>query len=157
RGRGREGTPHMPRKLLHRCPYLLPVPLALWLLLAGSAVARADLFDYVNKPDKAFAWKLVAKTAHPEGTVYDLHLVSQEWQGIRWEHQLQVYLPKGVAPTSTLFLWNQGGKASPGSVAFGMDLAKKLKAPVAFLYQVPNQPLLGGKSEDRLIAETFVR
>src|SRR5262249_13157828 len=114
-------------------------------------------FDYVKKPDKAFAWKLKAKTAHPEGTVYDLHLVSQEWQGIRWGHQLQVYLPKGVAPTTTMSLWNQGGKASAGSIAFGMDLAKKVKAPVAFLYHIPNQSLLGGKSEDRLIAETFVR
>jgi PhoPQ-activated pathogenicity-related protein len=148
----------MPRKPLCRYPYLLSVPLGLWLTLAaGSAVARADLFDYVKKPDKSFAWKLVARTAHPEGTVYDLHLVSQEWQGIRWEHQLQVYLPRGVAPTATMFLWNQGGKAGPASVAFGMDLATKLKAPVAFLYQIPNQPLLGGKSEDRLIAETFVR
>src|SRR5262245_38915376 len=38
-----------------------------------------------------------------------------------------------------------------------MELAKKLKAPVAFLYHIPNQPLLGGKTEDALIAETFVR
>ena len=39
----------------------------------------------------------------------------------------------------------------------GMELARKMKAPVAFLYGIPNQPLLDGKKEDALIAETFVR
>ena len=89
--------------------------------------------------------------------IYDLHLVPQVWHGITWEHQLQVFLPKGVRPTATMFLWNQGGKSTPLSVAMGMDLAKKMKAPVAFLFHVPNQPLLDGKKEDALIAETFVR
>ena len=93
----------------------------------------------------------------PNGTIYDLHLVSQVWEGITWEHQLQVYLPKGVKPTATMFLWNQGGKAGAISTALGMDLARKMNAPVAFLFNIPNQPLLGGKKEDALIAETFVR
>jgi PhoPQ-activated pathogenicity-related protein len=56
-----------------------------------------------------------------------------------------------------MFLWNQGGKAGFNSILFGLDLATKMKAPVAFLYGIPNQPLLEGKSEDALIAETFVR
>ena len=38
-----------------------------------------------------------------------------------------------------------------------MVVAKKVGAPCAFLYGIPNQPLLGGKKEDALIAETFVR
>jgi PhoPQ-activated pathogenicity-related protein len=130
------------------------VPLA-WAALAGPA--RADLLEYVRTPDPEFRWELKQKTDTDAGTVYDLHLVSQVWQGIRWEHQLQVYLPKGVTPGETLFLWNQGGKANAGSVALGMDLARKMGAPVAFLYDIPNQPLLGGLKEDALIAETFVR
>ncbi len=32
-----------------------------------------------------------------------------------------------------------------------------IKAPIAILYDIPNQPLLDGKKEDALIAETFVR
>ena len=40
----------------------------------------------------------------------------------------------------------------------GLELARKINAPVAILYHIPNQPLLEGKlSEDDLIAETFVR
>lgn len=131
--------------------------MSLILLAAFAGGARADLFDYVKQPDAAFSWKLKSKSETPDGTIYDLHLVSQVWQGIKWEHQLQVYLPKGVKPTATMFLWNQGGKASPTSTAFGMSLAKKMNAPVAFLYGIPNQPLFDGKKEDALIAETFVR
>ncbi len=125
--------------------------------LLGGRPARADLLEYVKKPDKVFSWKLKDKVETPDGTVYDLHLVSQEWQGIRWEHQLQVFLPKGVKPNGTMFLWNQGGKATIQSMLFAMELAVKMKAPVAFLYGIPNQPLLNGKREDALIAETFVR
>ncbi len=141
--------------LHHRgsCPFWS----ALLVLAAGAGSARADLFDYVKQPDEAFSWKLVSKKETPAGTIYDLHLVSQVWQGIRWEHQLQVYLPKDVKPTATMFLWNQGGKAGPTSMTFGMELARKMKAPVAFLYGIPNQPLFDGKKEDALIAETFVR
>ncbi len=126
-------------------------------VLAAAGPGRADLLDYVKKPEPAYAWKLKGKHDLPAGTVYDLQLVSQAWQGITWEHQLQVYQPKGVKPASTLLLWNQGGRASVGSMGFGLDLARKMNAPCAFLYGIPNQPLLGGKKEDALIAETFVR
>ena len=37
------------------------------------------------------------------------------------------------------------------------SLTKATGARVAVLHQVPNQPLLGDKNEDTLIAETFVR
>jgi PhoPQ-activated pathogenicity-related protein len=38
-----------------------------------------------------------------------------------------------------------------------MELAKKIQAPCAFLYHIPNQPLFDGKTEDTLIVETFLR
>ena len=124
-------------------------------LAAGSA--RADLYEYVKRTDPSYSWKLKEKVENAQGTIYELRLTSQTWQGIVWEHQLQVFLPKNVKPTATMFLWNQGGNSSPTSVMFGMDLAAKMKAPVAFLYNVPNQPLFEGKREDALIAETFIR
>jgi PhoPQ-activated pathogenicity-related protein len=125
--------------------------------LALVGPARADLFNYVKKPDDSFSWKLASKAELGAGTVYTLHLVSQNWQGIVWEHDLQVFLPKGVKPGSKMLLWNQGGKASPASALFGMKLAQDAQAPVALLFGIPNQPLLDGRREDALIAETFVR
>lgn len=124
---------------------------------AMTGPARADLPGYVARPDPSFKWEQTGKTASPLGTVYDLHLVSQTWHDITWEHGLQVFVPAGVKPTATVFLWNQGGKPSAGSAAFGLALAAKVKAPVVFLFGIPNQPLFGDKKEDALIAETFVR
>ena len=50
-----------------------------------------------------------------------------------------------------------GGKASDEDHKLAFTLTKATGARVAVLHQVPNQPLLGDKSEDALIAETFVR
>ncbi len=135
-------------------------------LLAGAAFSteatRADeipdgLRNYVARPEAVYRWELREKLARGTSTVYDLHLVSQDWQGIVWEHQLQVYQPEIAKPATTMLLWNQGGRAGEGSMAFGLELAQKIGTPVAFLYGIPKQPLFEGKREDALIAETFVR
>ena len=128
-----------------------------WLGEPLLAPARADLVGYVKKPEPAFAWKLKEKSNHPLGTVYDLDLTSQTWHGITWTHQLQVYQPANVAPNATMLLYNTGGKANDLTIRLGMELARRIKAPVAFLYDIPNQPLFGNLREDALIAETFVR
>jgi PhoPQ-activated pathogenicity-related protein len=122
-----------------------------------SPPIRADLFEYVKKPEPKYSWKLKETIKSDQGTIYDLHLVSQVWHDIVWEHQLQVYQPKDVEPNATMLIYNTGGTANPGNIAFGMILAQKTKTPVAFLYGIPNQPLFGDKKEDALIAETFVR
>jgi PhoPQ-activated pathogenicity-related protein len=134
-----------------------PLWLAALLGPLAAVPARADLPDYLKKAEPAYSWRLKEMVPSPQGTVYDLELVSQTWQDITWKHQLQVSQPEGVAPARTMLLWVTGGKAGPGSAALAMELAKKIKAPVAFLYDIPNQPLLGGKTEDALIAETFLR
>ena len=153
------------------------------LLLASTVAAAADpipkpptsLSDYVGKKDPAFAWKLKGKTESPAGVVYDLALTSQKWQGLTWEHGLQVYVPAGATPQKTMVLWNQGGTPNEKSGAMGLLIAQTVGAPVAFLYGVPSQPLfLDGKTgeltaaapahdqyrrltEDALIAQTFVK
>src|SRR5919198_648860 len=130
---------------------------ALTTLALAAPHARAGLAEYVKKPEPKFAWKLVRNTDTPTGKVYNLHLVSQTWQGITWEHDLVVYVPKEVKPGTTLFLFNTGGRPNVVSTALMMELAGKMGLPCAFLYGIPNQPLFEGKKEDALIAETFVR
>ncbi|MBI2359374.1 MAG: hypothetical protein HYV04_10835 [Deltaproteobacteria bacterium] len=132
--------------------------LAVFGVVLAVSSARADLEAYLKKPESQFIWKMKQKWDQPGGTVYDLQLVSQSWQGITWEHQLQVYEPSNIAPKDVMFLWITGGSAKPWSAYLGLELARKIGAPIAFLFQVPNQPLLEGKfRESALIAETFRR
>lgn len=125
--------------------------------LKAPLTIPSDLTDYVARPDAAFAWKLADKSDTPVGAVYSLKLTSQTWHGTTWDHDLQIVVPKGVKPRATMLLWNQGGTAGISSTLLAQQLAAKIKAPVAFLYGVPKQPLFDGKKEDALIAETFVK
>jgi len=145
---------------------LRPFTLAFAALMAlpfGQSIAAeapappSDLIDYVRKADDSFSWKLAGKKESDSGTVYDLDLISQTWHDIKWDHKLQVFVPKGAPPQATMPLWNQGGRPSATSTLLGLQIASKAKAPVAFLYGVPKQPLFGGRTEDALIAETFVK
>jgi PhoPQ-activated pathogenicity-related protein len=137
--------------------------LALFTFVGMSLVVApgwADLGEYVRKPEAQFSWKLKSKNQSEQSgdRTYDLHLVSQSWQGISWEHQLQIYQPRNVAPNAHMLLWVTGGPARPVHASLGLELARKVRAPVAFLYHIPNQPLLENNlREDDLIAETFVR
>jgi PhoPQ-activated pathogenicity-related protein len=140
-----------------RLHFLLRCSLAVSVVLCFSAAGNADLFRYVEKSDPQFSWKVVNRIERSGGVIYDLSLASQVWQGITWTHQLQIYQPKGIAPRSTMLMYNTGGKADAGNIALGFDLARRSSAPVAILYGIPNQPLFNGKTEDGLIAETFVR
>lgn len=122
--------------------------------------SSADLQTYVNKPEAAFEWQLKNKIERDQSgdRVYDLSFVSQVWQKQKWRHQLQIYQPAHAAPNSTMFVWVTGGGAGPETIALGLELARKIKTPIAFVYHIPNQPLLEGElREDDLIAETFVR
>ncbi len=131
--------------------------LALVGLLLASVSARADLYDYVKKPDDSFKWSIKEKTVAESGTSYILDITSQTWHDIKWEHQMLVYLPTGVKPTDSIYLWNEGGRPDPVRSVLAFEVSRRGKIPVAFLYGIPNQPLFGGKKEDALIAETFLR
>src|SRR5437660_856861 len=124
---------------------------------ADAPAPPPDLADYIRKDDQAFAWKQTGTIDVDGDTVFELDLTSQKWQGITWAHKLQVFVPKGKKFASTMVLWNQGGTPNPASGLLGLQIAQKVGAPVAFLYGIPNQPLFGGKREDALIAETFVK
>jgi len=140
--------------------------IALGLLVTLPALATAapevpapptELIEYVTKKADSFSWKLTDTKKTDAGTIYDLDLVSQTWHDIKWEHKVQVFVHRDAKPQATMVLWNTGGTPNLLSGVLGLQIAERVKAPVAFLYGVPKQPLFGGKREDALIAETFVR
>lgn len=127
------------------------------LLTALAPSLRADLSAYVKRPEPSFQWK-VADSGQSGGCDYwKLALTSQVWQDIPWEHDLVILRPQGGSATETVYLVNSGGRARSREISYAAMLSQRIKAPVAFLLGVPNQPLFGGKVEDTLIAETFVR
>ena len=125
----------------------------LFAVFCSPALAGDALTEYVNRPEPKFAWKVEGN----EGGVTTLKLTSQVWHDIEWTHDVQIFLPKGAEATHTAVLWNQGGKPSITTGLLAMRIAEKIKAPVVFVFGIPNQPLFGGKKEDALIAETFTR
>lgn len=139
-----------------------------WAAMLGASapsMTRADLDEYVRKPDPAFAWSELGRHVTPAGRFTELKLTSQKWKGNIWEHSLVVYEPKGIAPdgasADSMLLFITGGRTGgtpdPGDHAAMFALARACGARVARLQAVPNQPLLGDRTEDDLISETFVR
>jgi len=128
---------------------------------AGSAALPKPLFDYVGREEPVFKWSLEDTVETAGGKVYRLHLVSQTWQDIVWQHPLMVYEPEKVTRPNSMLLFVTGGSTGniPGVKDYGMGLmlAKLCGSRVAFLHQVPNQPLLGDRKEDDLITETWLR
>ncbi|QDT53319.1 PhoPQ-activated pathogenicity-related protein [Caulifigura coniformis] len=121
----------------------------------------SHLFDYVGREEPVFKWSLEDTVETAGGKVYRLHLVSQKWQDIVWQHPLMVYEPEKVTRPGSMLLFVTGGSTGnvPGVKDYGMGLmlAKLCGSRVAFLHQVPNQPLLGDRKEDDLITETWLR
>lgn len=134
----------------------------------GASDARSEevaiptaLQDYVAKPDESFGWKLIGKTEQPLGTIYDIELTSQTWQGLVWKHVLMIYEPRKLRHHEHSLLFITGGanlnKPKAEDQQMGLLLAQLAGARVAMLHQVPNQPLFGNRVEDDLITETLLR
>ncbi|HET6385972.1 MAG TPA: PhoPQ-activated protein PqaA family protein [Armatimonadota bacterium] len=127
------------------------------LFCAVEQPAMADIGAYVRKPDPAFQWEQRGVQEIDGVRVYDLHLTSLVWQGITWEHRLQIFQP--IHPDRPHFcsLYNTGGGGSAENTAMGVKMAKMTGAPFAILFNIPNQPLFDGLTEDRLVVYTWLR
>ena len=77
-----------------------------------------------------------------------------------WKHDLIVFEPAQLKHPEHVLLFITGGsnknKPKLEDKLMGSSLATLSGTRVALLFQVPNQPLLGGKTEDDLITDTFL-
>src|SRR5579884_780096 len=135
-----------------------PIVLLLLCLLALCALvgqAGADLAAYLHKPEPAYRWEKTGEQQVSGGTVYDLHLVSQTWQGIVWQHHLQIFRPDRLLHPHFCTLLNTGGSGSQAETQQGITAAQASGAVFAILFDIPNQPLYGGLTEDALVVYTW--
>lgn len=120
-----------------------------------QSVAICDLFSYVQRHEKCFRWELKEAAEAGGVKIFRLRMVSQEWQGIEWEHGLNVYVPASLKYPHMAGLLITGGRLSKNDDSYGAIVSTLMGAPLVFLYDIPNQPLFGGLREDDLIAHTF--
>ena len=124
------------------------------------APVSSPLQDYLAIPDSVYSWKLIEKIDNPLGKIYDVELTSQAWMDMTWKHVMMVYEPKQLTHKDHVLLFITGGgqlnKPNDGDRVMGLMMAQLCGARVAMLHQVPNQPLLGGRTEDDLITDTFL-
>ena len=146
-----------------------------FVLATGIGARAADdrgvnstaLAEYVARPDPDFGWTERASGRLGRTHYVELSLISQEWRGVTWKHQLYVVKPSTLNRDATHAMlviagrswkeeYGRPGQASlPNSAPVYAELAEKLGTPVAVLLQVPFQPMFENLTEDWLIAYTF--
>lgn len=77
------------------------------------------------------------------------------WQGSVWSHPFILCSAKDLQFKDALLLRISGTQNPDKYLAETADMAEKSHSHVAVLGGVPNQPLFGGKKEDRLLAHSF--
>lgn len=121
---------------------------------------------YIAQTDASFQWKVIDSVRTEGVSAYRLRLVSQEWRGNPWIHEMVVVVPQLVAHSEAL-LHVTGGSANentgePNYHGWDERIIKQLghtamhcQAVTAVLWQVPRQPLYNGLYEDALMSYTF--
>ncbi|WP_417747510.1 PhoPQ-activated pathogenicity-related family protein [Rosistilla oblonga] len=152
------------------CSLFLLFPLLSQAVCCGQDVAaEMSLAEMVMQRDDAYGWEICDRGQISDCEYLQLHLTSQRWQGVTWQHTLIVILPPQVDPqqNNALMLidggrwkesWNENGPGAlplPETAKLMAVMARDLKSPVAIIRQVPFQPMMGGLHEDALIAMTL--
>lgn len=131
---------------------------------AQQITPKTALKAYINNNDQYFSWKEKDYYELDNSKVYNLFLTSQKWKEYIWQHQLTVIVPSEVNYKGAL-LYITGCNNSDGTpiwqgkdnkiIKMIAEIAIQNKAITAVLFQVPNQPLFNGLTEDALVAFTL--
>ncbi len=122
------------------------------------------LESYLNNNDNSFQWQVQDKFKAEETTLYRIIFTSQTWRNLTWKHELTVIVPDNVKHKDAL-LFITGGSIKEGEpnihnwdksdIVMFSQIAQINKAIVAIVWQIPNQPIFDGKTEDEIISYTF--
>ena len=137
---------------------LLAAGLLLMAMPSMSESFANALGTYVLEPDASCAWKRTDQKKIKDATLTHLELISQNWRGHLWSHDLLVVRPIALRQPDIAMLFITDDLYNPRDEkeAERFDqVAQRADAIVAILTKVPNQPLYNGLKEDGLIAFTL--
>lgn len=122
------------------------------------------LQSYLDNGDSSFKWEVQDSTKTDGARLYRIEFTSQTWRDTVWNHELTVIVPDSLTNNDGL-LFITGGNLTKGKpnthkwdkeeIVALTDIAKVNKAVVSIVWQVPNQPLFNGLTEDELISLTL--
>ena len=119
---------------------------------------------YLNNGDKSFKWEVQDQLKADGVTLYRIIFTSQTWKDLVWKHELTVMVPDNLKYKDALLFITGGSvkngepnihKWDKGEIKTFSQIAIANKAITAIIWQVPNQPIFGGKTEDEIISYTF--
>ncbi|MDN3510206.1 MAG: PhoPQ-activated pathogenicity-related family protein [Candidatus Jettenia sp.] len=120
-----------------------------------TPVHSQALEKYVHQKDNCFQWKCIEQKKMRDATVSHLEMISQTWQGLSWNHHLQVLRPNVVRHPEIAFLFVTGDGDGNRDLELLYLIAQRAGAVAAVITKIPNQPLFDNLKEDALIAYTF--
>lgn len=122
------------------------------------------LQSYLDNGDNSFKWEVQDSTQTDGAKLYRIQFTSQTWRDTIWNHELTVIVPDEISYNDGL-LFITGGSVKKGQpnihkwdkeeIVILSEVAKTNKAVVSIVWQVPNQPLFNGLTEDELISLTL--
>lgn len=130
----------------------------------SAQTTKTALADYLAKPNPSYQFIVKDSIIRNGLTQYELELTSQEWKGMTWKHRLVILQPEKINSDKAL-LYIGGGKIENGNPVFRDrdneivenmgKIALQNQSIVALVFQVPNQPIFDGMTEDEIISYTL--
>ena len=120
-----------------------------------------DLDVYIHNNDNSFRWDVIRNSRDANGENCVVSMTSQTWHDIVWKHTMYIVEPVKLTDPEHCVIFITGGATGDGPRESEMQTANHIAnlsgMYVAVIWQVPNQPLLGGQNEDGLITATFLK
>ena len=123
------------------------------------------LQSYLDNGDSSFKWEVQDSTVTEGAKIFRIGFTSQTWRDTAWNHELTIIVPDSLKYTDAMLFITGGSINNEGkpnthkwdeSLTVSLsEIAKINKAIVSVIWQVPNQPRYGGRTEDELISMTL--
>ncbi|CAF4558442.1 unnamed protein product, partial [Rotaria sp. Silwood2] len=119
-------------------------------LRAKAKFHHFQTYDYVNKPDPVFAWKLIKTHYELTHTTYILNMTSQQWFDASfssrsiWWHYMVITVPRIHSRPKTAYMLI-GGETNldpvPKRDSWGEKISVKTGTVAVEVKQIPSQPI----------------